>query len=147
MTWASDINHSARVRSRIHRILRRMKRFRMLSSLDIQALENRFPTPVTTLGVIIGHYRNDRSNSEETRDIYFAEAGMFWQSNAGIKILHFADISRATYGSAGIATDKLFLTLDSGEVIEMPVRGRDNHFNDAMEMLRFLARASEDCRS
>ena len=62
----------------------------------------------------------------------------------GLETLLYTDLARVDAGAGGVWTERLAISIKSGDILELPVRGRDGKFNDAMQMMRFLNRAAED---
>lgn len=131
------------VRSRAHRILKPMLRFRDFS--DGSESSSTLPGgPILSASEeAIGIYANDESGRLD--DILFTTEGLYLQGDQSWLRVFYADMDRTVPPSSKKEVTGLGILLRDGTEIWLPVRGStDGKFYDAFEILRFLDRVVDD---
>jgi len=125
------------VRSRVHRILKRLSNFRELSG------GSELPLALGASEEAVGIYFNDISGFSSA--ILFTTEGLYLhQDESWLRVL-YSDIARTVLPSAKTEVSGFGLLLRDGTEIRLPVRGsRDGRFYDAFEVLRFVDRVRAD---
>ncbi|WP_421694494.1 hypothetical protein [Aestuariivirga sp.] len=92
------------------------------------------------LGQAIGSYHNPGPTGEVVK-VYCN--GISWKADDNLVKVRFAELTKIEV-PIGKESEALLLTLNDGQRLVMPVKGRRCRFLDSMEMLRFLNRVVGD---
>ena len=132
------------VHSRMHRTLRKLAAFEVLTSSRVE-----YPTGTVSPALapgeeVLGIYRNGPSGTSE--DILVTSIGLRTGLPRECTLLRFDEIVEVVLPHAEDkeVVDTLRLRLHSGEFRELPVRGGAEQFRDAWEFLHFLQRVVSD---
>jgi hypothetical protein len=124
------------VKSRAHRILRPMTRYRQAGAEAPLLVLAEDPVLGTPLGV----YQNPEPD-RETVTVY--AHGIAWGDGARSVRVGFSEIADVDL-SNGKESQELLLTLKDRRLERLPIRGRVGRFYDSLEFLRFLSRVLGD---
>ncbi len=131
------------IESRVHRILRRMERYRAARPEDADRLGlSAILEPEERL---IGMYLNPPGTI--TDEVAVTTLRVFLH-RPSLEPQHFKyrDIQDCSWGEEGKASRSVTVTLKDGCMIVVDVAGGEGKLRDSLEFLRFLDRAAEDIR-
>lgn len=131
------------VAARAHRILRRMKSW--YSARDQEGPKDVPVLPLRPGEERIGFYDNNAAAPpvQVTNAAVWVEVGGRWRG------LYYEDIGEVRGPGEGDPRDAsgVWVRLNSGAVMEIPILGGNEQFRDAWEFTRFLMRVLEDRRT
>jgi hypothetical protein len=135
------------IRSRVHRILKNMPRFReLLPRSDLSSLVAAGLT-LRASEEAVGIYTNDDVSSF-SEAILFTTEGLYLHKDERWLPILYSDIARTVPPSSKREVTGFNVLLRNGTEIRLPVIGsKDGRFYDAFEVLRFVDRVKEDVAS
>ena len=137
------------VRSRARRILGHLPRYRDLSDETTAAPARVHRVPLRRGEIPLGVYENVSGECEDsvlvtTLGLHSYRPGV-WDS-VGYEDIQSIERLPIAIPSDKMRIDGLTLHLVSGRSVDIPVRGGDGKLRDGWEVLRFLARVTDDLR-
>ena len=134
------------VRSRMHRILKRMPKFREISERSDLSILLATGLMLSASEEALGIYANDELSFSDA--ILFTTEGLYLHQNECWRRVLYSDIARPVLPSSKREVTGFSLLLRDGTELHLPVTGsKDGRFYDAFEVLRFVDRVKDDVAS
>ena len=134
---------SVPIESRLHRILRPLRMFKVLGEWSQLQQLVETPSPLDENERLLGIYENHRDSVDQA--VVFTDVGMYLREEGGWFGLRYDDVVKAGFGNSGkVETSEITLLLRSGLRKSVPIRGGTGRFRDGCQVLRFLDRSAED---
>ena len=129
------------VRSKVHRVLRALPSFRACERWADAAHLASLRVPLRSEESLLGYYENQPGSVEEV--ILVTDQGLYVRDAQAWSSTRYEDIAGAKWlGARKTDATGIELLLESGETLTVPVRGGDDRFRDAFEVLRFIDRVA-----
>lgn len=129
------------VRSKVHRILRAIPSFSSCERWNDAAHLAQLGSPLRPDESLLGYYQDQPGRIDET--ILFTDQGLYVRETESWAAARYTDILSTDWlGSQKTEAAGIELRLASGETLTLPVRGGNDRFRDAFEVLRFMNRVS-----